>query len=436
MAAAIAPQFAMIDLKDKASFPVRLGSSILQPSKTGTFTSVRYNHKPKSKSQKEAQYTLRTSEKGKETLLFQDGKDQYQYDGQAAREGGWYILVRKGDSQDDTTSLERVDVCHEFNLVKTPSEKDSAKLVTQFDQLPNDQADDLSGEEVGFAEPLDSNNPWDYRNYLKKPTRKLSSPAYSKPKSASSNHQAPQSAASSTPTSRPVKPTPSPLLTQMKRKAQTSAKMNSKRVKAGTEEPRPPVGKPAKPSQEVPQVRIDRKASIRRPSVDDSGELILENETPVTEKPPKRAGAMALALSGQLGGGPISLKSAASSPASRVASPMPPRPEGMDEGEEFELGESSPEVENKRPPKQREEDYFGGDDDGPDGEDADADVEDLELPSPAQTHRKSVSTATVTGPVDDEDDLDAQLQAAMMEDDDSGIAPARPAESDEESEEE
>ena len=150
--------------------------------------------------------------------------------------------------------------------------------------------------------------------------------------------------------------------------------------------------------------------------------------------PPKQS-AMALALSGQLGRGPISLHSAASSPASRVTSPNPPRPEGMEDGEEFDLGmSSSPEAPVKSQPKLQEEDYFGGDGE----EDADADVEDFELPSPAQTHgrKKSIAASTATG--DDDDDLERQMMAAMADDDDDGVAATAPppAESDVESEEE
>lgn len=436
MAAAAAPQPAVIDLKAKASFAVRLGSSLLQSSKTRTFTSIRYNHKPDVKAQDEVHYTLRTTGEDEETLLLQDGKSRYQYDGKAARQGAWFILMKKEGSSDDATTLERVEFCHDFNLVKTPSEKDSAKLAAHFEQLPIHADDAVFGEVDDAPEPLDSRNPWDYRNYLKQSNLEPKSHGSTKPKPTPSNNQSLSRPTSSTPTSRPVKPAPSPLLTQTKRKAPSSAKPNAKRVKAGTEELKPA----AQSSQDVPEVRIDRKASIRRSSIDDSGELILENETPVTEKPPRRAGAMALALAGQLGGGPISLRSAASSPASRMASPMPPRPEGMDESGEFDLGESSPKVEYKQPTKQREGDYFGGDNDDADAEDADvdadADVEDLELPSPAQTHRKSVSAATVTGLVDDDDDLDKQLQAAMMEDDDGGVEPAPHVQSDEESEEE
>lgn len=193
-------------------------------------------------------------------------------------------------------------------------------------------------------------------------------------------------------------------------------------------------------------MRLDRKASTRRPSVDDSGELILENETPVTEKPPRAAGAMALALSGQLAQGPISLRSAASSPASRNASPMPPRPDGIESPAEFELGDiSSPEASAKKPRAQSPGDYFSNADE--DEEDADADVEDLELPSPRQ-RRKSVGQGGGGGSGDpmgggdgggggqDEDyDMERELELALAQDD--GVV-ARPTVLDEseESEEE
>ena len=427
-----------MDLKAPGSYTVRLGSSILNPPKAGGFTSIRYNHKPNLQAPEEVKHTLRrtAADAEEETLVVRDVEDEYEYAGRAASNRGWYVLVRKDEGQEKVTVLERVGAIHDFNLTKTPSEDTEAKLAAQFQQLPIEDDNGLFGDnDDESVEPVDASNPWDYRNYVKQPPSKAKARADRDTYSVLQASATPR-AANSTPAALPAKASQGPLLTQTKRKAPASSKADHKRVKAGADPVATSAQAPPRRMPNVPQVRIDRKASIRRSSIDDSGELILENETPVTEKPPRRTGAMALALAGQLGQGPISLRSAASSPASRVASPMPLRPDGMDEGEEFEFGES-PEQISKRGPKRAEDDYFGnGDDAGEeDDADADADVEDLELPSPAQTHRKSVSAATVTGTLDDEDDLDKQLALAMAEDDDAA-PPARPAESDEESEEE
>ena len=434
-----------IDLRTQATYPLRLGTSILKPAESRRWTSVRYNHKPRLQKPGDVKYTIkRGNEEGQEELSLQDGKEEFQFSGRGVSSGAQYVLLSKGRGNGKELVLEKLDACHEFNLIKTPSETDAAKLASQFPQLSAEEEDDeLFGDEEAADDPVDPSNPWDYRNYLKSNVEKAR-PRDAAPKdSATSTPQHQPRAASSTPISRPTKRSDGPLVSQKKRKAPATSKEkpNPKRVKAGTEPP-VPVSTPNKPSTkprpEIPRVQVDRKATL----VDDSGELILENETPISQKAPKQQGSMALALSGQLGlgEGPISLHSAANSPASKIASPMPPRPEGMEEGEEFEFGgSSSPEAapvktkEASRAPPPEEEEGELSDEDA----DADADVEDLELPSPAQTHRKSVSAANVAAAADDDDDLDKQLALAMAEEEDEAAPPPlRQAESDEESEEE
>ncbi|KAK5175753.1 uncharacterized protein LTR77_000892 [Saxophila tyrrhenica] len=404
MTAATARSTPAIDFNSQATFPIRLGQSVVKPSEAKKFTSIQYNHKPPLKAAKDARYKLEPSSDICEARLdLRDGKDGYKYGGRSTASQELYAL--------------------------TPTESDAGVLAATYPPLATEAEEGLFGEDDDDAGPVDASNPWDYRNYLKQTStgsRRLDGAAKA-PVSSSSMSQ--QRAASSMPVSRPSKQSSGPLLAQKKRKAPGLQKADAKRVKAGTEPPRPS-------APDVPRVRIDRKASTRRPSVDDSGELILENETPVTEKPPRRTGAMALALGGQLSQGPISLRSAANSPASMAPSPMSARPEGIDDGEEFEFGdnESSPEAVTKVDSKQQQkDDYFGSGDEDDEGStaDADADVENLELPSPAQTHQKSTNSATA----DDEDDLDKQLALAMAEDDEGGGPPPQ-AESDEESEEE
>jgi hypothetical protein len=389
------------------------------------------------------QSTLRLSKDGtQEKLVLRDAAEVYTYAGKNVGSGDRYVLLCRKNGNDKELVLERLDSCHDFNLVKTPMEPDAAKLAAKFPQLSveDEDADDLFGDEGSSEEPVDPSNPWDYRNYLKSSTSKPREQKATAKDNVTSTPQAHSRAASSTPVSRPMKRSETPLISQRKRKAAETSKTNPKRVKAGTEPPAPvsASSKPtqSKPKSDPPKVQVEHKrVAQQKASFDNSDELILELATPITEKPPKQPSAMALALSGQLGQGPISLHSAASSPASRVASPNPPRPEGMEDGEEFDLGaSSSPEAPDKSQSKLPDEDYFGGDGE----DDADADVEDFELPSPAQTHgrRKSIAATTATG--DDDDDLEQQMMAAMADDDDDGIAAAAPplAESDEESEEE
>jgi hypothetical protein len=440
MAAAAAQPLASIDLKSQASYAVRLGDSIVRPTEARQLTSIRYNHVPHLNERQNTNFKLQSGLGDQtEQLTLKDGEDRYEYSGQAAAGLNWFALVFQGNGKNTETVLERIESLHDFNLVSTPAESDAEKLAAEFPQLSFDDDDDLFGHDEDTEQPADPNNPWDYRNYLKASSKGTAPQRAEREQSTTpviaplKSREAPR-AASSTPVSRPVRNSQNPLLAQKKRKAQAPSKADSKRVKAGTEPPRTSSEQPTRAAQELPRVRIDRKASMRRPSLDDSGELILENETPISEKPPKQPSAMSLALSGQLGQGPISLRSAASSPASRMASPMPQRPEGMDDGEEFQFGdsESSPET-----PKQRssrtDEDYFGGGNEVEEPE-ADADVEDLELPSPAQARHNVHASEAVDQADDDDDDLDKQLALAMAEDDDAPGPP--PADSDEESEEE
>ncbi|KAK3714341.1 hypothetical protein LTR37_007927 [Vermiconidia calcicola] len=431
-----------IDLKAPSSYTVRLGKSVLQPSESKRWMSVRYNHTPKLNAPKDVKHTLKQTGGNREELTLRDAKAEYMYAGKnLSNDGGYYVLVSKQSGKNTEIVLERLGGCHEFNVTRTPSEHEVGKLEQQFPQLSVDDEDEdaLFGDEDGTEEPVDTTNPWDYRKYLKPSASKARDNAQEEQRQTSRTPQPQPRAATSTPVSRPEKRSNGPMISQQKkRKAPadpTQDTVNHKRLKAGTE-PASSTKAPAKSTRQkpdIPQVRIDRKASVRRPTVDDdSGELILENETPVSEKPPKQPSAMSLALSGQLlGQGPISLRSAASSPASRVASPGPIRPDGMEEGEEFELGGSDDE--------QDEGGHIGRVRDEEEDEDADADVEDLELPSPAQTHQKSGGNAAPADD-DDDDDLDKALAEAMAEDEeDAGFGqrlPARLVDSDEEESEE
>jgi len=432
MAVAAARPLAL-DLERSAKYPIRLGASITKPAASSSYSSVRYNHKRKTGGTAETVCTITPGEEVDQSVLrYKDGDEEDRYEGQHNRTANNYVLVIRDDGKEKSAVLEKLHHVHAYNLVHSPSGK-----MDEYPQISlDDDADALFGDD-DLEEPIDPDNPFDFRHFLKaaveKPKVQSVQPAQQACNTANTPLVQPKPA-TSTPSTRPSKPTNAALLPTKKRKAPiTAEKPGVKRVKASHEAAPATQKDVARP--EAPKIRMDRKASVRRPSYDDDGELVLENETPVTAKLPIPRNAMSLALSGQLGPGPISLRSAASSPASQVASPMATRPGGVDDDEgEFEIGGSSPDEMNK---PERQADPPAEEDGDVDEEDEDADVEDLELPSPAAVHKPSISAVTVTS-ADDEDDLDKQLALAMAEQDDGGGggATAPVVEDEEESEEE
>lgn len=422
-AAAVTPS--VIDLKSQATLPIRLGASVLDKSapNASRFVSVRYNHRPQLRhSDKVEAIVSESGEIGLSKLSLESEDGKYAYLGGHEEDDGSYVLLARGQGKDKELVLERVHGSHAFNLTETPSEHDAATLAARHPHIPVDLADqdDLFGE-GDEDEPLDDSNPFDYRHFLK---AELEKPENTNPSLDASRSAAGtpliQHHSGNTPLRKPAKPA-AKVQPPKKRKTAAVAKPNPKRVKAGEEEPSalPAGNAKARPKVEVPKVVLDRKASLRRSSiVDDSGELILENETPVTEKPPKH-NAMSLALSGQLGEGPRSLMSAASTPGEGVSSSTH-EPEEVVETYEFELGDSSPEHEQDIGDLVVEEEEEENVKDG--GEDDDEDVDPMELPSPAQGRsRPSVGAAAGNAGGDevDDDDFEQQIAAAMLEGDGS-----------------
>ncbi|KAI5359058.1 putative transcription elongation factor Eaf [Septoria linicola] len=408
-----------IDLtgKSQAAFPIRLGASILKPSDATHFASIRYNHRPALKQTGDVKATIGHGIEGNELLLEAEA-GQYTYRGKYAQDEESFVLVLRGEGKERKMVLERLDGTHAFNLISTPTESDATKLEQRHPHLTDAPGeDDLFGDDDEDLPP-DESNPFDYRHFLKaeleKPEPSLSANA---PSRSTFGTPIVQPAARSTTVKPPAKPAPK---AKAPAKRKTAAeKVSTKRVKAGQEpvaESQPAKTQTTKSKPDIPKVRVDRKAPVRKPSVDD-GELILENENPVTEKPPRAAGAMAWALNGALSTGPISLASAASSPG--VVSPAPEREEEEQVQEyEFDFGDGS-DAEDEQDDSELVLENGGGDDD--DGElvleDDDADVDEhLELPSPAQTHRPTTSAAHVP-PEEDDDDMEKQLALAMAADD-------------------
>jgi hypothetical protein len=435
----VAGHLSMIDLKTQAAFPIRLGASISKPAEATRFASIRYNYKPVlKKSTADIQGSIADGDDGGgPKLSLQTDEGEYTYSGKHRQDAQSYVLVLRGEGKEREMVLERIDGSHDFDLTATPSEADAEKLAGEHPHLSAaGEGDDLFGDDEADLPPDDS-NPFDYRHLLKEEIEKAETAQPVQPPSASVTPRV-QPSNRATPIAKAAKAAPK---AQPPKKRKTAAeKPSAKRVRAAADpEPdRDPAPEPPKPAKapkakpDIPKVRVDRKPSARRPSVDDSGELILENETPTTEKAPRHAGAMAWALSGQLGGGPISLRSAADSPASRMASPAAAK---EDEPQEyaFEFGEDVSDDDQDDTitlqratvpvtlPPEPDADSADGDDDEEDEDEDDADVDNLELPSPAQRPRPSVSQAVVTGGGgggdDEDDDMEKQLALAMAAED-------------------
>ncbi|KAF2207286.1 hypothetical protein CERZMDRAFT_102569 [Cercospora zeae-maydis SCOH1-5] len=457
----------LIDLtgKSQAAFPIRLGASIniienKKPADTTTtatrYASIRYNHKPAVLKQSgDVKASIEEGREGNELRLrAKDG--EYTYRGNYASEEGAFVLVLRGEGKEREMVLERLDGVHSFNLVSLPGEKDAGTLQAKWPHLSdvvggeNGGDDDLFGDDDEAAAPPDDSNPFDYRHFLKvEPPEKPAAAVVAETSRSSLDTPVvrPAAAAARNPPAATRATKPAAKAKAPAKRKTVAEKSNPKRVKAGQEppaaaagggvtEPEPDSENPAKVTKatkakpEVPKLRVDRKASIRRPSMDDSGELILENETPVTEKPPKAAGAMAWALNGALSKGPISLASAASSPGLAASSASVREVEEPQEYE-FDFGDGS-EAEDEQDNSElvlenaAEE---NDEDDADDGtgelvlEDDDADIyEHLTLPSPAQNHqqqqqhhqhRPSSGVSHLPSGEEEDDDMEKQLALAM-----------------------
>jgi hypothetical protein len=445
-AAATAPA---IDLSAPSSFNLRLGPSISKQNDEHRYRNVRYNYKPQA-----AQGATVTSKilPGKQpnasTLSVKDGDKEWKYTGQHKEDEDMYVLILSGDGKKEAV-LERLNSSHAVNLTQTPNDNDEESLARKHPHLTDDESgnDDDDILEGSAEDPTpDANNPFDFRHFLKaveeEAKRKEATPQPTRSTLGTPMHS------TAAPAARPAKPAPaksataSAALKKRKTPAATATKPNPKRVKAGEDPPatKTPASSAASKAAEsaVPKVRLDRKASIHhtkapKPPVDDyedDGELILENSTPDTRPNGSHLSAMSLAVSGAFGNrgsGPISLRSAASSPG--LNSPQENTQETQ-EGEEFEFGGGSS-------PAAEQYEFEFVDDDGDEEEDNDED----EAPSTSQPHQPAAPSrsrrGSLAGPaVDEDDDMEAQLALAMAAEEDDEEPAATYEESDEDVSEE
>ncbi|KAF1825552.1 uncharacterized protein K489DRAFT_378093 [Dissoconium aciculare CBS 342.82] len=454
MAAAVAAAADPIDLRLQGSFPIRLGASVLE---TGSVPShwrtVRFNHKPEAKQHTRSRIQS-SNEAGQCQLTLEEDDAEYTYLGSRGDSEDTYILLQSGSGKSRELILERLDGRHDFNLTRTPSEHNARKLAELYPQLTaNDDEDDDAGNDL-FGDddadaPADEENPFDWRHFLKL--------ELDKPETANSNadatrdHDVRAPAAANRITNRsttaaaPRRAEPKVAATKKRKAAPAAANKasNPKRVKAGYEPPTttstpksvvpPSSKKAAAPARKIPDIRVESEDEIDddndADADDDDGELILEGDT-TSEKP---RSSMGLALSGTFGnggGGPISLQSAANSPAGRVAPDNAAATNATIEEYTFEFGGSDEEIDDNDDGGLLEVEYPEADQEQEevlDEAEADADVEDLALPSPARSRPPPLPTepsiSAAAAAADDDDDFANQLAEAMMEDDDDEDVP-------------
>jgi len=434
MAGSVTPHMEL-DLKSNGSHTIRLGNSI-QRSTSNHLAAVRYNHRPNIENPDDTTLSIIQNEHGSGIMLsLKDGDEEYEFQGQSHDDQHTFILLPAKDG--DGFVLERLDLTHTLNLTSAPWETDRHKLEEQYKLLDTEDSEyeRLDGGDDSFdddAKP-DDDNPFDFRHYIQSSLAALSPAVRPERVRGETPLQVSQTASrTSTPIARPArKPTSAFPASKPKPKAKI------------TSQPKPASPRVDRPAhQDVPSVRLERKGTIqlprkpvRRPSVEeiqldnlDDGDDGLVLEGADTHANSQRS--LGRALAGTLGDGPISLRSAASSPGSRVDSPAPVNPHrpsalGRNRYDEDDIvmGDDDDDDVSPRHNGERHEDDEVEEDDG--------DVEDLALPSPVQEHRPSLSGTAALA--DDEDDLEKQMLMAMEADDDE---PAPAVEEEEESEEE
>jgi len=459
-AAATAPA---IDLSAPSSFNLRLGPSLSKQGDGHRYRNVRYNYKPQAaQGATVASKILPGKQPNASILSLTDGDKEWKYRGQHKEDEDMYVLVLSGEGKKEVV-LERLNSSDAVNLTRTPEDNDEESLARKHPHLTEEESDndtdDILGDE-GNAEDAtpDASNPFDFRHFLKaveeESKRKEATPQPTRSTIGTPMHS------TATPVARPAKPTPakattaSAALKKRKTPSATATKPNPKRVKAGED---PPVAKTPTPSaaskaaeSTVPKVRLDRKASIHHakapkppaeePDYEDDGELILEGSTADTKHNSSHLSAMSLAISGAFGNrgsGPISLRSAASSPGVNSPQEDGSNAQGKQEGEEFDFGGGSS-------PAGEQYEFEFVDDDGDEDDAAEGHNDEDEAPSTSQAEQSRQPVVpsqsrrgSLAGPVvDEEDDMEAQLALAMAAEEDDEEPAAGYEDSDEEVSEE
>jgi hypothetical protein len=450
---------AAIDLSAPSSFNLRLGPSISKQNDGHRYRNVRYNYKPQAAQGATIISKILPGKQPNASILsLKDGDKEWKYRGQHKEDEDMYVLVISGEGKKEAV-LERLDSSHAVNLTQSPEDNDEESLARKHPHLTDDEGDnhddDMFGDQDNADDATpDANNPFDFRHFLKaveeESKRKEATPQPTRSTIGTPMHS------TAAPAARPAKATPakpttaSAALKKRKTPSATATKPNPKRVKAGED---PPVTKTSASSSAnkaadsaVPKVRLDRKASVHHtkapkpqveePDYEDDGELILENSTADTKQNSNHLSATSLAISGAFGNrgsGPISLRSAASSPGVNSPQENNSSAQGRQEGEDFDFGGGSS-------PAGEQYEFEFVDDDGDDDdeeEDNDDDVDNSEVPSATQAAPPRSRRGSLAGPVvDEEDDMEAQLALAMAAEEDEEEPAVNYEESDEDVSEE
>jgi hypothetical protein len=391
-----------IDFAAPHTYTIRLGAGVLKPKGSNKWTSVRYNHKPAGKDISSTILPSTPVDNSSSKASLRLGDKEWKYDGTCAQSEDTYVLLI-GEKEQEAV-LERVQDIYTYNLVSAPEESDAAKLARKYEHIA---ADEPTGSEEN--EP-DADNPFDWRHFLRKEEAKRDATLTSTPLQQAR--------------AKPAAATPKAAAVTAKRKTPASA--NTKATAPKSKRPRPSTSAPTTAKAAVPTVRLDRKASIRHPSSppkhpsasshpdnsdDNDGELILANpsSSSLSSKGAGAGSSMHLALSGAFGKGtgPTSLRSAASLPGSRIASPaLAPTHESEAEAED---AEEEGEGEQVAISHEFEFDNSDSDADADGDADDDNDVEELELEPPAQR----VVQEQEQEELGEEDDMEAQLALAF-----------------------
>ena len=423
------------------------------------------NHKP-NLSNGTRTTKLSRSSNGEATLSIKDNEDgnisRYAYKGQRNSFKNSYVLIFDPETQSCT--LEPVKSAYNFNLTSTPWETSKEKLARDYEQLDGkEEVNQGSVDKDPDGEP-DADNPFDFRHFLSLNSRPSTSP--SPPLKHTSTAHTP-SLASSRPSASTSKPTHSrpaskvDPLRQVPRKskpAQAEKKADPKPTptvrldRRASTRPNEQAGKTASKSVPKPAGKSTAKSDYYVHSSDDedspplpqasqsqeeksidaeeSGGLEIDwgNDRP---KPRRAPPSRTLDLPDLGGDGPISLHSAANSPAGRMAIPRKQQKRRQEyEADVIDFGTSDAYVSDDDVPQKndRNEDEDTQMQDMGQGEsdaDGDDDVEPMDLGSPAH-HQPQQPVPLHQDPLPDvpedevdydDDDLEAQMLAAMEDED-------------------
>lgn len=316
----------------------------------------------------------------------EEHQDEYTYTG-AQSATNTLALVYNPTTQ--SFSLNRIDSEFRFNLRSTPTNKDAASLATKYPHIDSgspasgQENDDLFGagnedQHPKDAEP-DPSNPYDYRHFL-------------------NHHHKPSPGT-------PAVSSPVPHLNGNTLKSNTTSRQAGLTPVPRQSKPRPPKPKPRQ--RDRPQYLSPSPAQREEADADneesDTNELIIDMGDSAKDMRGRHRSALGVLNEGGRSNGPISLRSAASS--------MSPSVRGFSDGEASRNGR-------------------------------DVDIEEIDLGSPKidlkdPVPAKEEEVVTNGNGWDDEDDMAAELENAMMQDEaEEQAKPAVVNESSSESEEE